>query len=131
MKIFLKDKSGKYIRIIKFGATQVNTPNKNNISFDKKFLKQSINYFVGQRFFNVGNLKFHQTIGIPVGCDPVLFKANLFLFIFGCKWALQTKTFKLQKAKKIANIFYFINDLSATNDKSGIEKKFKETHLQE
>ena len=39
MKIFLKDKSGKYIRIIKFGATQVNTPNKNNISFDKKFLK--------------------------------------------------------------------------------------------
>ena len=45
-----KDTQGKYIAVIKYGATWVNNTNKHNISFNKKSLKLAINYLLDQFF---------------------------------------------------------------------------------
>ena len=62
-----------------------------------------------QCFLNVGSLTFRQTIGIPMGSNPVPFVTNLFLFIFESKWALHTKKCNLQKARKFINKFSSID----------------------
>ena len=96
-------KQGKYIAIAKYEAIWVNNTNKYNISFDKKDIKLALSNLLDQKFRNVGNLPFLQTISIPRGCELVPFIANLFLFTFESKKVLQTKRSNLQKARKFAN----------------------------
>ena len=50
--------------------------------------------------------------------DPALLTANLVLFTYESKLVLYTRKSNLQKARKFANKFCFIDDFCAMNDSS-------------
>ena len=56
-----------------------------------------------------------------MGSDPAPFFANLFLFFYEFRWSKSIKNTNYGVAGKYANIFRFIDDLIAVNDR----KKFK------
>ena len=55
-----------------------------------------------------------------MGSDPAPFFANLFLFHYESKW--------IKKMKESANMFRFIDDLTALNDGGEFERSFKEIY---
>ena len=57
-------------------------------------------------------IPFCQIIGIPMGFDPASFFANLFLYFYQIKWMNKLKKNDLIKARKLSNIFRFIDDLN-------------------
>ena len=54
--------------------------------------------------------------------DPALFFANLFLYFYESKWINELKKNDLIKARKLCNIFRFIDDLNSINDGGEFEK---------
>lgn len=60
-----------------------------------------------------------------MGSDSEIFMTNLLLFIYESKWVLQIKKSYLEKARKFANAFRFIDDLYVIKD-NWFEKNFKE-----
>ena len=73
-------------------------------------------------YFTVGLKIFCQVIGIPMGSDPAPFFANLFLYYYENKWMKDLKRKDLIKARKLCNLFRFIDDLSALNDSGEFER---------
>ena len=67
---------------------------------------------------------FCQIIGIPMGSDPAPFFANLFLYFYESKWMNELKKNDLIKARKLYNIFRFIDDLSSINDGGKFESNY-------
>ena len=51
-----------------------------------------------------------------MGSDPAPFFANLFLYLYESKWMNELKKNDLIKARKLCNIFRFIDDLNSIND---------------
>ena len=51
-----------------------------------------------------------------MGSDPATFFANLFLYYYENKWINDLKKTDLLTARKIKNIFRFIDDLNSIND---------------
>ena len=72
----------------------------------------------------VGPKIFCQIIGIPVGSDPAPFFANYFLYFYESKWMNELKKNDLIKARKLRNIFSFIDDLNSISDGGELESNY-------
>ena len=59
-----------------------------------------------------------------MGSDPAAFFANLFLYFYESKWMKDSKKNKLIKARKLGNIFRFIDDLNCINDGGESESNY-------
>ena len=66
-----------------------------------------------------------------MGSDPALFFANLFLYFYESKWMNELKKNDLIKARKLCNIFRFIEDLNSINDCGEFESNFSKIYLEE
>ena len=74
---------GKYfIAVTKFCATWPDDKNISKITFDKVYLKLTINFLLYSCFFNISNLSFQQIIEIRISSDPAPFIANVFLYYY-------------------------------------------------
>ena len=89
-------------------------------------MKEAISYLLSNCYFTVGSKFFCQIIGIPMGSDPAPFFANLFLYYYEREWVNSIKKNDIIKARKLCNIFRFIDDLSAINDDNKFEHNFKD-----
>ena len=83
---------------------------------------------MGNCFFTLGDKIFRQVIGIPMGSDPAPFMANLFLYHYESNWIKSLKKENLQKARRFANTFRFIDDLLAINDDNLFLENFKDIY---
>jgi len=63
-----------------------------------------------------------------MGSDPAPFFANLFLYFYENKWMLDLKKKDLLLARKLSNIFRFIDDLNAINDNMIFQQSFKDIY---
>ena len=79
----------------------------------------------------VGHKIFCQIIGIPMGSDPAPFFANLFLYYYESKWMNELKKKDLIRARKLCNIFRFIDDLNALNDAGEFENNYQHIYPEE
>ena len=66
-----------------------------------------------------------------MGSDPALYFANLFLYFYESKWINELKKNDLIKARKLCNIFRFIEDLNFINDCGEFESNFSKIYLEE
>ena len=121
----------KFILINKFGAYWVSEKKKDHICFSKQDIKDAVTYLLRNCYFTVGSKLFRQIIGIPMGSDPAPFFANLFLYFYEKKWITELKKRDLLKARKLGNIFRFIDDLSSINDNGEFERSYKEIYPEE
>ena len=121
----------KFIVISKFGARWCKDKKDSAISFDKQMIKDAVKYLLSNCFFTVGSKIFRQIIGIPMGSDPAPFFANLFLYYYESKWMNLIKKNDLIRARKLCNMFRFIDDLSAINDGGEFERNFKDIYPRE
>ena len=71
---------------------------------------------------------FCQIIQIPMGSDPAPFFANLFLYYCESIWMNEIKKKHLIRARKLGNIFRFIDDLNAINDAGEFGKHFQDIY---
>ena len=66
-----------------------------------------------------------------MGSDPAPFFTNLFLYFYESKWMNELKKNDLIKARKLCNIFRFIDDLNSINDGEEFESNFSKIHHEE
>ena len=66
-----------------------------------------------------------------MGSDPAPFFANLFLYFYEDKWMDSLKRNDLIRARKLCNIFRFIDDLSALNDGGEFENNYRDIYPEE
>ena len=59
-----------------------------------------------------------------MGSDPATFFASLFLYFYESKWMNELKKNGLIKARKLCNIFRFIDDLNSINDGGEFESNY-------
>ena len=86
---------------------------------------------INNSLFQVDSKIFHQVIGIPIGSDRRPFFANLFLFLYECRWLKSIKISNYGVARKFGNIFRFIDDLIAINDGNEFENHYNEIYPSE
>ena len=103
----------KYITVNNYGARWVNNVKDNVICLSKQQINDEIAYLLLNCYFTVGPKIFCQIIGIPMGSDPAPFFANLFSILMRIN---ELKKNDLIKARKLCNIFRFIDDLNSIND---------------
>ena len=96
--------------------------------YDANTVKECLSFLIKNAYFRVGNLVFRQIIGIPMGSDPAPFFANLFLFYYECKWIKKLSKEDYGRARRLHNIFRFIDDLLAINDHGEFGKSFMEIY---
>ena len=96
-----------------------------NRFFTKQSLIETVSFLIKNCFFTIGNLVFKQEIGIPMGIDPALFWANLFLYFYESKFILQLISSKSPRAYKYNATGRFIDDLCAINDGGDFNASFK------
>ena len=87
----------------------------NVICLNKQQIKDAVAYLLFNFCLTDGFKIFCQIIGIPMGSDPAPFFANLDLI----------------KARKLCNIFRFINDLNPINDDGKFESSYSNIYLEE
>ena len=107
---------GKYITVNNYGGRWVKNIKNNVIYLNKQQIKDAVAYLLLNCNFTVSFKIFCQIIGIPMGSDPAPFFANLFLYFYESKWINELKKNDLIKARKLCNIFRFIDDLYSIND---------------
>ena len=64
-------------------------------------------------------------------CLTSSFFANLFLYFYKSKWMNELKKSDLIKARKLCNIFRFIDDLNSTNDGGEFESNYSNIYPEE
>ena len=64
----------------------------------------------------VGNSLLRQKIGIPMGIDPALFWANLFVYTYGKKYMLELISNDKVKSHHFHATKHFIDDLGTLSD---------------
>ena len=96
--------------------------------YTKSSIKTALKFLLDNCYFTVGNLLFRQVIGIPMGSDPALFFANLFLFYYESEWLQNLKNSQYHRARKFGNVFRFIDDLIAINDGKEFSTSFQEIY---
>ena len=94
-------------------------------------MKDAVSYLRSSCYFTVGPKIFCQIIGIFMGSDPAPFFANLFLYYYESRWMNELKKKDLIRARKVCNIFLFIDDLNAINDAGEFEKHFQDIYPEE
>ena len=75
------------------------------------------------------NVLLLQTVDIPIGTDPVQFRAILYLCNYDSKYItnLAQRTNKL-RGRRFHSTFWYIDDLCALNDGGEFGKDFLETY---
>ena len=106
----------KYITVNNYGARWVENIKDNVICLNKQQIKDAVAYVLLNCYFTVGPKIFCQIIGITMASDPAHFFANLFFYFYESKWMNELKKNNLIKARKLCNIFRFIDDLNSIND---------------
>ena len=105
-----------FLKVSSFCTQWVKEKPTSGVYFDRDSLKNAVKYLITNSYFTVGSKIFRQIIGIPMGSDPAPFFANLFLYYYENKWISNLKKTDLITARKLSNIFRFIDDLNAIND---------------
>ena len=105
-----------FIEVSSYGAKWVKEDKGFGITLTKEDIKEALKYLLSNCYFTIGNKLFRQIIGIPMGSDPAPYFANLFLYYYENKWVCNLKRTDLMTARKLKNIFRFIDDLNAIND---------------
>ena len=88
-----------FVRLSNNEAAYWGTKTKVGIGFSKTSLKTAINHLIENCYFNVGNVKMKQAIGIPTRNDPSSFWANLFLYSHEEKYMPPLTSFDKSKAR--------------------------------
>lgn len=110
------DTTRKFMTVPKTSARWVKGIRNTSFIYTADNVKACLKFLIENAFFRVGNLIFRQIIGIPMGSDPAPFFANLFLFFYECKYINTCKKHDRLRARRLFNIFRFIDDLLALND---------------
>ena len=63
-----------------------------------------------------------------MGTDPAPFFANLSLSHYTNKWIKKVKKNDIRQARRIANVFMFIDDLTKLNDGEEFKESFKQIY---
>ena len=121
----------KYITVNNYGARWVKNIKDNVICLNKQQIKDAVAYLLLNCYFTVDPKIFCQIIGIPMGSDPAPFFANLFLYFYESKWMNELKKNDLIKARKLCNIFRFIDDLNSINDGGEFESNYSNIYPEE
>ena len=114
----------KYITVNNHGARCVKNIKDNVICPNKQQMKDAVTYLLLNCYFTVGPKIFCRIIDIPMRSDPAPFFANLFLYFYKSKWMNELKKNDLIKARKLCNIFRFIDDLNSINDGGEFESNY-------
>ena len=110
------DINGKLISVGKKKAYWVKGFSKTKHKFNVQEVKECFSFLTNNAYFRVGDAIFRQKIGIPMGSDPAPFFANLFLFHYESKWIKTHSRTEFLRARRLFNIFRYIDDLLALND---------------
>ena len=121
----------KNITVNNYGARWVKNIQDNEICLNKQQIKDAVAYLLFNCDFTVTPKIFCQIIGIPVGSDPVLFFANLFLHLSESKWMNELKKNDLIKARNLCNVFRFSDDLNSINDGAKFESNCSNNYHEE
>ena len=121
----------KYITVNNYGTRWINNVKNNVICLSKQQIKDAVAYLLLNYYFTVGPKIFCQITGIPMGSDPAPFFANLFLYLYESKWMNELKKTDLIEARKLCNIFRFINDLNSINDGGEFESNYSNIYPEE
>ena len=114
------------ISLSKNNACWVSRNNRSSgVKFSKTLFKEGLEYLLNNCLFTCGNKIFRQVIGLPMGADPSPFMANLFLYHYESQWIKSLKKDNIQKARRFAYTFRFIDDLLTINDDNLFLKNFK------
>ena len=112
------------LQVNNYGGRWVKNIKDNVIYLNKQQIKDAVAYLLLNCNFTVSFKIFSQIIGIPMGSDPAPFFANLFLYFYESKWINELKKNDLIKARKICNIFRFIDDLNSISDGGEFESNY-------
>ena len=99
-----------------YGTRWVKNIKDNVICLNKQQINDAVAYLLSNCYFTVGPNIFFLIIGIPMAPDPAPSFANLFLYFYESKWMNKVKKNDLIKARKLCNIFRFIDDLNSISD---------------
>ena len=104
----------KYITVNNYGTCWVNNIKDNVICLNKQQIKDAVAYLL-LNGFTVGLRSSVRLLVFLWGLIQLLFFANLFLYFYESKWMNELKKNDLIKARKLCNIFRFIDDLNSIN----------------
>ena len=121
----------KYIKFNNYGARWVKKIKDHVICPNKQQIKDAVAYLLSNCYFTVGSEIFCQIIAIPKGSDPAPFFANLFLYFYEGKWMNELKKNALLKARKLCNIFRFVDDLNSINEGGEFESNYSNIYPEE
>ena len=111
-----------------FDAKWVSKSHRSGLRFSRSSFKDALKYLMESCYFTFGDRIFRQAIGIPMGCDPAPFMANLFLYHYESNWLKNLRKESLQKARRFSHTFRFIDDLLTINDDNLFLESFKEIY---
>ena len=121
----------KYITVNSYVARWVKNIKDNIICLNIQQIKDAVAYHLSNCYFTVGPKIFCQIIVIPIGFDPAPFFANFFLYFYESKWMNKVKKKDLIKARKLCNMFRFIDDLNSINDGGKFESSYSNIYPEE
>ena len=89
---------------------------------------ECVKFLIENAYFRVGKSIYRQIIGIPMGSDPAPFFANLFLSHYEAKWIKNISKTDYSRAKKLFNVFRYIDDLISMNDQGEFGRSHPEIY---
>ena len=92
--------------------------------FSMAELKALTDHLITETYFEVGNLVFRQSIGIPMGIDPAPFWANLYLYKYECDHVTKLIRTDKSRAFKYRHATRFIDDECNLNDSGEFSQSF-------
>ena len=125
-----KDGNRKYLTVK--GSSVFWTKKKHGkSSFTKQQIKLLTVHLIKETYFVVGNLLFHQCIGIPMGIDPAPFWANLHLYLYECDFITSLISSGKLRAMKFRYATRFIDDECNLNDGGEFGRSFHQIYPKE
>ena len=100
-------------------------------SFTKRQIKSLTSHLIKETYFQVGNLLFHQCIGIPMGIDPAPFWANLHLYVYESDFITSLISSDKGRAIKFRYAIRFIDDECNLNDDGEFGRSYLEIYPEE
>ena len=97
-------------------------------SFTKQQIKSLTSHLIKETYFQVGNLLFHQCIGIPMGIDPAPFWANLHLYVYESDFITSLISSDKGHAIKFRYAIRFIDDECNLNDDGEFGRSYQEIY---
>ena len=125
-----KDGNRKYLTV-RGSSTYWSRKKHGKCSFTKEQIKLLTVHLIKETYFQVGNLLFHQCIGIPMGIDPAPFWANLHLYSYECDFITSLISSDKGRAMKFRYATRFIDDECNLNDGGEFGRSFQQIYPSE